>query len=359
MTGKKLHIDRVLAAIAIVLLLIGVLFLANVSAGFSKEKFGTTTYYFFHQEISLVIGLILGVIAFFIPLETTKKMAFILVIASLLLMVLAFIPGIGVASGGASRWINLRFFTFQPSELLKLSFIAYLAVWLAKRNEKTTLIPFAIIIGIIVLLFLFQSNASTLFLIVAIAMIMYFSSDRPLWHIAVLVVSAIPILALFIVSEPYRVKRIMVMLHLIQDPMGLGYQLGQSLITIGSGGVFGVGLGMSLQKATSILPEIMSDSIFAVFAEEIGFIGSFILIVLFIALFWRCLKIARNNSDKFSQLFSIGFGAWIVLQAFINIGAMTGIIPLTGIPLPFISYGGSHIMMELVGLGILLNISRK
>jgi cell division protein FtsW len=165
------------------------------------------------------------------------------------------------------------------------------------------------------------------------------------------------ILSLFIKFEPYRLERIKVMLNPESDPMGIGYQAKQVMITIGSGGIFGLGLDQSQQKFGSFLPHAMSDSIFAVLAERAGFIGCFILIGLFIFFFWRCLKIAKLADDKFSRLFCVAVGSWIVLQAFVNIGAMIG-MPIVGIPLPFISYGGSHIVSELIAVGILLNISK-
>ena len=187
---------------------------------------------------------------------------------------------------------------------------------------------------------------------------MYFVSGTPVWHMFVLGLVGLAMSAFMVVFEPYRIKRVLVALNIIKDPMGIGYQVKQSLITIGSGGIIGIGLGMSQQKFGNFLPQTMSDSIFAIFAEETGFIGCIILISLFIFFFFKCFRIAFKSHDKFSQLFAIGMAVWICLQAFINIGAMIQIFPLTGIPLPFISYGGSHILMELIGVGILFNISK-
>jgi len=371
MTVKKSHqFDYTLAIVVIVLLIFGVLILSSVSAVFSQEKFGKSTYYFIHQMIwGVGIGFLFGFIAFKIPLSFFKKGAGFFLFVNLALMVLVFIPGLAIISGGAPRWINFGFFTFQPSELLKLAFIIYLSAWLAnrtskktlkkdKRNWSFTLLPFLFILGFIGLLLHFQSDASTLALIIAVGILLYFLSNTPLWHTLLLSSIAVGGFLFLITFTSYRINRVWVLLGLIKDPMGLGYQIKQALITIGSGGIFGLGLGMSNQKFGGFLPQTMSDSIFAVFAEEAGFVGSFVLISLFLIFLWRSFKIAKNSRDKFSQFFCIGISSWICLQAFINIGAMIGILPLTGIPLPFIGYGGSHIVAELIGIGILLNISK-
>lgn len=352
------------------LICLGFLILAGVSSVFSQKDFGHSGYYFLHQlNMAIIPGLILGIIAFLIPVSFLKKISFPLVLISLALMAAVFIPGLGIVSGGAPRWLNVGFTTLQPSEILKLAFIIYLAAWLdsrlaskerkISREAKKTFIPFICILGFIFFLFYFQSNASNLILIFTIALSMYFLSGTPFWQSALLGLAGAVGAAFLILFEPYRFNRLMVSLGFIRDPMGLGYQISQSLIAIGSGGIWGTGLGMSSLKMGNFLPQTMSDSIFSVFAEEMGFLGAMILISLFIFIFIRCIKIAGNAQDKFSQLFVIGFGSWICLQAFINIGAMIQIIPLTGIPLPFISYGGSHIAMELIGAGIVLNISKN
>lgn len=370
---KKKHFDYILAIVVVLLIILGILVLASVSAIFSLENFGKTTSYLFHQIIfGLVPGVILGFIAFKVHLSVFKKWAPLLILINLVLMVLVFIPGLGIISGGAPRWLNLGFVSFQPSEFLKVVFIFYLSAWLAKREIlpyprlaekgrawKFTLLPFLIIIGVITLLLAKQSDVSTLGVIVFIALVIYFSAKIPLWHSILIFSIALGGLLILIKLAPYRIMRVLVLLGLVKDPMGLGYQIKQALITIGSGGIFGLGLGMSNQKFGRFLPQIMSDSIFAIFAEETGFIGSLILISLFLILFWRGFRIAKLSQDKFSQFLALGISSWICFQAFVNIGSMIGLLPLTGIPLPFISYGGSHLVAELIGIGILLNISKK
>lgn len=361
---KILKIDLGLALASGGLILIGLVSLASVSAIFSLEKFGKTGYYFTHQTLyGILPGIILFIIAFFLPLSFFKKGSVVFISIALILMVLVFIPGLGVVAGGAPRWLKIGFFTFQPSEILKLAFIIYLSAWLANRAKsqrdlKLALIPFFFILALIFLLFYFQSNASTLGLITLIGVIMYFISGTPLWHMIILGLVGLAMSGFMIVYEPYRIKRVLVALNILKDPMGVGYQIKQSLITIGSGGITGIGLGMSQQKFGNFLPQTMSDSIFSIYAEETGFIGCMLLVFLFLFFFYRCFMISLKSKDKFSQLFAIGIGVWISFQAFINIGAMIQIFPLTGIPLPFISYGGSHIIVELAALGILFNISK-
>jgi len=367
---KKQKFDYILAIVVAVLVILGILVLASVSATFSQEKFGRTTYYLFHQMIcGLVLGIILGFVAFKIKLSTLKKWAWLFILINLIFMALVFIPRLGIVAGGAPRWMNLGFVSFQPSEFLKLTFIFYLSAWLTsrtikksfkktKKELKFTLIPFLVIIGIIAILLTKQSDVSTLGMIILIAALMYFSANTPLWHsVLIILISSAGFLVLVKIA-PYRIMRLRVLLGSIKDPMGTGYQIEQSLIAIGSGGILGLGLGTSIQRL-GFIPQTMSDSIFAVFAEETGFVGSLVLIFLFLVLLWRGFRISKRSPDKFSQLFAIGISSWICIQAFINIGAMIGILPLTGIPLPFISYGGSHMVAELIGIGILLNISKS
>ena len=360
--SKKHRFDYFLAIVTCILLVIGVLVLASVSASFSQEKFGRTTYYLFHQIFyGLIFGVVLGFIAFKINLSFLKKYALIFILVNLASMALVFIPRIGIVAGGAPRWMNLGFTTFQPSEFLKLTFILYLSALLTsflKSKKAFTLIPFLVILGVLALLLTLQSDVSTLTVIISVGILMYFSSGFPLWHTALAVLICTGGIFGLIKIAPYRMKRILVFLNPGIDPMGIGYQMKQILIAVGSGGIFGLGLGMSVQKFGWI-PQTMSDSIFAIFAEETGFVGSVVLISLFLLLLWRGFRIAKMSRNKFSQLLAIGISCWISIQAFINIGAMIGILPLTGIPLPFISYGGSHIVAELIGIGILLNISKK
>ncbi len=394
--------DYILIGVIVVLIILGIIILANVSAPLSLERFGNTYYFLNHQLLfGFLPGLILAFLAFRIRLDFLKKWVLPLLLINLILLAMVFLPGLGFEFRGAARWINLGPISFQPAEFLKLTFILYLAAWLAPNHfEKTSkykseslknrildnrfishqsgggqaLLAFLIVIGIISLLLIFQPDISTLGIIILVAALMYFLAKTPLWQsFLIIFIGAVSLFSL-IKLAPYRAARFLVFFDPAVDPMGIGYQVKQALIAVGSGGIFGLGLGMS-QFKFGFLPQPMADSIFAVFAEETGFIGSCILIFLFLIFLWRGLRIgklcqlkedkssfrpfAATREDKFSQLTAWGITAWICLQSFINIAAMIEVLPLTGIPLPFISYGGSALVAELVGVGILLNISRQ
>lgn len=356
--------DLALVAVTIILIVLGVLILTSISASLSFERFDNTYYYLKHQFlVGILPGILLGFLAFLIPLEFFKKNIIFFLLISILLLGLVFIPKIGISLGGANRWIKIGPILIQPSEFLKITFLVYLASWLATRTHpqkewEQTLIAFLIIIAVLSTFLVFQPDIGTLIIIIGFSVIMYFLSDTPLWHSALIILIGIVALVILMKVAPYRAARILVFLNPDADPMGIGYQVKQALITVGSGGVSGVGLGMSRQKF-GFLPQTMSDSIFAIFAEETGLIGSLILILFFLFFIWRGFKIVRASEDKFQKILAAGIVSWISLQAFVNIGSMTGLLPLTGIPLPFISYGGSHLLIEFVGVGILLHISKN
>jgi len=370
--------DYILLGTILALIIFGVIILASASAPISQEKFGTTYYFLKHQLIfGFLPGLALAFLVFRTRLDTLKKWAPLLLLINLILLTMVFLPKIGLETGGANRWISAGPISFQPSEFLKFTFILYLAAWLSSRTEKVfsqtpkpqrrvkkrinpllSFIAFLAVTGIISLLLIFQPDISTLGIIVFVAALMYFSANTPLWHNLLIILIGTGGLFALIKLAPYRLARILVFFKPGTDPMGIGYQIKQSLIAVGSGGIFGLGLGMSCQRL-GLLPQSISDSIFSIIAEETGFIGSLILIFLFLTFLWRGFKIGKRTDDKFSQLAAVGISSWIVIQAFINISSMIGILPLTGIPLPFISYGGSSMIAELVGAGILLNISKE
>lgn len=356
--------DFPLLGVTIILIILGVLILTSISAPLSFERFGNSYYYLKHQFlIGFLPGIILGFLAFLIPLGFFKRNVIFFLLLNLFLLGMVFLPKLGVSLGGASRWIKIGPIFLQPSEFLKITFLIYLASWLSSRsssqkNWSQTLIAFLIIIGVVSSFLIFQPDVSTLGIIISVSLLVYFLSDTPIWHSVLIILIGIIALIILVRVAPYRADRILVFLNPDVDPMGAGYQMKQALISVGSGGVYGLGLGMSRQKF-GFLPQTMSDSIFAIFAEEAGFIGSIILIFLFLFFFWRGFKIAKASDDKFQKILALGITSWISIQAFINIGSMTGLLPLTGVPLPFISYGGSHLLTEFIGVGILLNISKK
>jgi len=364
--AKKHTPDLILLLVCGTLLAAGVLILASVSSSFSLQRTDTGFYYLSHQFlVGIIPGLLLGTAAFFTPLSFFKKWGILFLVFTIFLLALVFIPGIGGGVGSASRWIYFAGFSFQPSELLKLSFILYMASWLTSRTSSARkesfakmLVPFATIMAVVSAFLILQPNASTLGIIAATGLLMYFLAGTPLWHSFALAGIGLGAFTALLLLASYRINRLRVFLDPSLDPLGKGYQLTQALIGIGSGGLFGVGLGMSFQKFGT-LPEPIGDSIFAIFAEETGFLGSMLLISLFAFFLWRVFLIARRTSDRFSSLTAAGIGVWIFLQAGVHIGSNIGALPLTGIPLPFVSYGGSALATELLAVGILLNISKQ
>ena len=362
MLDKKNKLNHFLLGTVGILIILGIIMIASASFPLAQEEFGNAFHFLRRHIIFLIIGLILGFLAFKISLKFLEKQAFYLILINILFLILVFVPGIGRTVGGASRWVDLGIFSFQPSEFLKLAFFIYLAAWLAspkrKREIGQSFLLFLIIIGIIALILTLQPDIGTLAVIVFSGVVVYFLSTMPIWHILAMLSIIFVSLTSLIKIAPYRLNRLLVFLNPEMDPMGVGFHLRQALIAIGSGGILGIGLGLGRQKF-GFLPHPIHDSIFAVFAEETGFLGSLLLISLFLTFAWLGIKIVKASKDKFHQFLALGVTFWISIQAFVNIGSMIGILPLTGIPLPFISYGGSHLIVELIGVGILFNISKQ
>jgi len=361
---KKHSPDYLLLGIIIILLICGILILASASVSWAQKRVGNPIYFLVHQiGFGLLPGIILGYLIFKLPITSLQKWAMPLLFFNLFLLLLVFFPGIGLSLGGAHRWINFGFFSLQPSEFLKVTFILYLSAWISNRTRKKDgkvkgeFFSFILILLVVSGFLILQPDVSTLVTIVATALLLYFAVGTPISHTLLMLLMGIGFLFFLIKTSTYRFHRFITFLHPEIDPMGIGYQIKQSLIAVGSGGIWGQGLGANLQKIV-LLPHPMSDSIFAIWAEEVGFLGSFILVLLFLLFAWRGFWIAKKSEDKFSQLSALGITFWIVFQAFVNIGAMLGILPLTGIPLPFFSYGGSALIAELLGISILLNISQ-
>lgn len=342
---------------SVLFIIIGVITIATASTPFAINEGLSPNYYFVHQLVcGFLPGIILGLMAFLIPLNFFKKYAFWFFALSYLLMFTVFIPGIGINEGGASRWISLLGFSFQPSELLKITSILYLGALLSSDKIKKPFTNFIITIVLISLALYLQSDLSTLITIFTVSIAIFFSANTKIRETGLIFLGGTILFLILIVLSPYRMERVMTLFNPLEDISGDGYQINQSLISIGSGGLNGSGLGLSAQKL-GFIPESMSDSIFTIYAEELGFLGCAFLIITLAFFTIYAFNVAKR-SNTFGRLLAIGIITWIVVQTFINIGAMTGIIPVTGIPLPFLSYGGSHLIVELIALGFLLNVSR-
>lgn len=356
--------DKSLIITAGIIIVFGLIMLSSASSVVAYDKFQGDSYYYFKHQI---FGLILGIVAFWIFSKVDyhfwKKHAFKLLIFSIFLLLLVFIPGLSADYGKARSWINIFGFSLQPSEFVKISFLLYLAAWLESRGKKLSDFhqgtgPFVIILGFIAFLMLLQPDMGTLFIIAIISLIVYFVGGGKISHILTIIILGSVVFTGMVFLKPYQMNRFKCMLNPDFSSQGVCYQINQSLIAVGSGGWFGRGIGQSRQKFMYI-PEVSSDSIFAIIGEEVGLIFSSILVILYIFLFYRGYLISKYAPDGFGRILAIGIVGWIVIQAVLNIGGMINLMPMTGVPLPFISYGGSAIMSSLLALGILVNISKQ
>lgn len=355
--------DYFLMAVFVILLVFGLAMLASASSDLGKMQFNNSYYYIEHQ---LLYGVSIGIVGFLIAYKVNyqkwRKVAFVLLLISLVLLVLVFTP-LGSLVNSTNRWLRFGPLSFQPAELMKLTYIIYLAAWLANTKFKRStdfqsgLLPFAIVSGLIGILLILQPATSTVAILLISGLVVYFVSGAPWKYILGIIGVALVLVTAVIAVTPYRRARIESYFNKSADTQGANYQVDQALIAIGSGGVTGVGYGQSATKA-SYLPAPIDDSIFAVIAEELGFIGASFLVILFGLLTFRLFWLARKMSDQFGRLLLIGFGTVIALQAFVNMASISGVIPLTGVPLPFVSYGGTALAIFITMAGITLNISK-
>ncbi|MBP9826970.1 putative lipid II flippase FtsW [Candidatus Saccharibacteria bacterium] len=330
----------------------------NISGGASDKNS------FFNQQLlSITVGLLAWVFFSRFSYLKLKKYATIGLIGALILMLAVFIPGIGSSANGASRWIRLGPASFQPAEFLKLALIIYLSAWIDSHRAKLHSIkeglgPILIVLLVIsALTIVLQKDLGTGAVLLAIGLGIYYVSGVRLWLFFTGAAAIAGIGALAILSQPYRISRVLTFLNHKDDITGVDYHINQAMIALGSGGIFGRGLGNSLQSY-GYLPESTNDSIFAIIGEQFGLWGTVLVVGLFAIIGWRGLRIARYAPDQFSRMLATGITIWVTSQAIINIAAMLSLIPLTGITLPFISYGGTSLLASMAAIGILQNISR-
>lgn len=354
---KKTHrIDPWLFITIIVVSLFGILMVYDSSVSIAIKDFSDQYYFVREQVRGLIIGFSVLILCTRIDYRRWYPLALPMLLGTLLLLLAVFLPGIGVKALGAHRWIRFGSFVIQPAEFAKLSLLLYLSAWLS-RPEKGRFWAFLLLVGMVFSLVMIEPDMGTSLIILCTALFLYILSGAPLGHITLLFPIITAVIIVLAVASPYRLSRITTFLHPQNDPQGASYHIRQVLLGLGSGGIFGVGIGKSRQKY-QYLPEANTDSIFAVIGEEVGFIGASTLLMLLLFLIWRCFRIARLIVDPFGKLLASGIGSWIGIQTSINLSAMVGLIPLTGVPLPLISYGGSGLVITLTALGIVLNISR-
>ncbi|MFC1711476.1 putative lipid II flippase FtsW [Patescibacteria group bacterium] len=351
---KAKKIDKGLFFLAVGLTLFGVLMVYNASVAESLRDFQDKYHYLKYQLLWGAIGLGLMIVVANINYKFFRRLAPALFFLNIILLLLVLIPGIGVEIKGARRWLDLGFFVLQPTELIKLTLTLYLAAWLAKKRSFW---HFLFILGLVSFLIILQPDLGTTVVVIASAFLIYYVSGASFMHLLPLALAGFLGGLVAILRSSYRRERLLTFLDPTKDPLGSSYHIRQVLIALGSGGFFGLGLGQSRQKY-EYLPEATTDSIFAIIAEEIGFVGGFVLIFALFMVVYKGLIISKRAPDLFSQLTAAGISLWIGLQTLINLAAMVALIPLTGLPLPFISYGGSSLVVVLTSMGILLNISK-
>jgi cell division protein FtsW len=356
-------VDRFLLINILIIAILGIVFFVSSSLGILVKDKSLFYSALFNQ---LVVGFVVGILGMFVALKIPYKFwrnnAFYIFLGSILLTALVFVPGLGMNHGGATRWISLGFLSFQPAEILKFSFIIYLATWFSWAKHKIHdfkfgILPLALMFAVVGGVLLLQPDTKSFLLILATGLSMYFLSGVSLKKIAIIGGSLTIFLALLVATTPYLQKRIQTFLNPAHDAKNSSYQIQQSFIAIGSGGLFGRGLGQSIQKFT-YLPEAQGDSIFAVVAEEVGFVGSVIVILVYLSFALRGMRIANKSPDSFSRLLVSGIVILFIMQSFMNIASITGLFPLTGVPLVFMSRGGTSIAMFMFAMGIVLQISK-
>nr|WP_208112708.1 stage V sporulation protein E [Aureibacillus halotolerans] len=362
MVMKKQTPDFFLFSVTMLLLAIGIIMVYSASAIWADYKFDDP--FFFAKRQLLFAGL--GIVAMLFVMQVDywnwRSWSLVLLIVCFLLLVLVLIPGVGLVRGGARSWLGVGAFSIQPSEFMKLAMIAFLARFLAQRQKYITqwrkgMLP---VLGLVFLAFgmiMLQPDLGTGTVMVATCMVMLFAAGAKIRHFIMLGLLGVVGFAGLVLSAPYRIKRITSFMDPWSDPLGSGFQIIQSLYAIGPGGLLGLGIGQSRQKYF-YLPEPQTDFIFSIVAEELGFIGGVFVLLLFAIILWRGIRIALGAPDLYGAFIALGICTMIAVQVFINIGVVTGLMPVTGITLPFLSYGGSSLMLMLVAVGVLLNVSK-
>jgi cell division protein FtsW len=359
---KKSTPDFLLIILTFSLLAIGLIMVYSASAIWAEYKFHDSFFFAKRQLLFASAGVIAMFFIMNIDYWTWRDWSKVLIIVCFLLLVLVLIPGIGMVRNGSRSWIGVGAFSIQPSEFMKLAMIAFLAKYLSENQKNITsfkrgLLPALALVFLAFGMIMLQPDLGTGTVMVGTCIAMIFVAGARISHFIGLGILGLAGFAALVLSAPYRIKRITSFLNPWEDPLGSGFQIIQSLYAIGPGGLFGLGLGQSRQKFF-YLPEPQTDFIFAILAEELGFIGGSLVLLLFSLLLWRGVRIALGAPDLYGSFLAIGIISMVAIQVMINIGVVTGLMPVTGITLPFLSYGGSSLTLMLMAIGVLLNISK-
>lgn len=360
--GSKRKFNISLFLLMIFLLLIGLIFV--YSASFYSANLSYLDKFFFlkKQFFGIAVGLVLFVFFSLFDYHKLDKLKYFLMVISFILLALVFVPGVGLTNYGATRWINLRVITFQPSEIAKFSFIIFSASLLSKKSENVKsfkgIFPILLVGVLNCALIIMEPNMSITICMACLMVVMLFIGGAKLKHFLIMIVPAVALVVLLIILEPYRLRRLVAFVDPFASSKAEGFQLVQSLLGISLGGVFGVGIFKSRQKYL-FLPFAESDFIFSIIAEETGFVGSFFVVMLFVLLFLCIFKVSRNAPDRFGALLTAGIGSLVLIQVLLNVAVVTGLVPPTGLPLPFISAGSTSIMIFMAMLGVVQNVHKQ
>ena len=351
----------VLISTCLILVVFGMIMVYSASCYSAEVYYGNDKFFLYKQIIGCVLGGAALIVTSMIDYHRYSRLQWLWLILSIVPLLLVFVPGLGVANYGARRWIGLPGFTIQASEIAKFAFVIFVAIYLAKHNNTkkfSKLIPVLVLGLVVCVLIMLEPNMSITMCVGLVMITMLFVGGISKKHFFIIAIPALIVVPLLIIIEPYRLSRLMAFINPWAEPQGEGYQLVQSLYSLGSGGLFGVGLFNSRQKYM-FLPFSESDFIFSIIAEELGLFGAICLIIIYIAMFVCGISIAINAKDKLGCLLATGIISIIVIQVILNIAVVTGTIPPTGLPLPFISSGSSSLIVFMAGIGVLLNIAKQ
>ncbi len=360
---RKTNLDIWLLFIILLLVGMGTVMIYSTSAIYAQDKYGDNLFFLKRHLVWIVIGLGIMCLAWRADYHILRKYSRPLLLLVIILLIGTFIPRLGHRAGGASRWLRVGGFTFQPAEMAKLVLIIYLSDAFIRKQRWIQefwrgMVPPLVAVGVVLGLVLLQPDLGTSIGIAMVVAVILFVAGARLRYLMIMGLSALPFLYVFIFSMPYRRARILSFFHPWDDPQGISFQIVQSFLALGSGGIFGVGLGQSRQKLL-YLPAAHTDFIFSIIGEELGFLGTAFVVILFLGLIWCAVRIAMRSLDLFGHLLAIGIISNIAFQTIINIGVVTGSFPTKGLPLPFISFGGSAMVMNLLGMGIILSVHRS
>ncbi len=348
---------RWLYTLPIILSIIGLFFVFESSSVRSFQQYGDSFHFFKLQLIWIIFGICAMIFFSFFDYHKLYYLSLFFILGTIALLFIVLIPGIGYQAGGARRWLDFGIINLQPTELAKLSVVVYLASWFINRERKR-FFSFVTLLAILMLLIILQPDMGTAIIVFSLSVIMYFLAGIELGYLVFLIPISFAVFYFLVKITPYRFRRLLAFFNPSLDPLGITYHINQILISLASGGLLGQGFGASRQKYL-YLPEAHTDSIFAIIGEEFGFIGGILLLLIFLYLMYRIYQVVLHASDRFGKLLAGGIFSFFNLQIIINLSGIVNLLPLTGVPFPFISYGGSNLLVSFIFMGILINITKK